>query len=476
MPPPKMHSRDTATTPISNAITCPFCGFDTDTEYAILLHMETRHAEGKSPFVVDESPAEGAGAIDSDASGGDGDQFAECPVEGCEEIVTLAELDDHIEFHAAEAPETAAASASNWHKPETPPTDGTAGGYVSPYSYGEHGTSSSTSGPGSSPGGGETDTTSSSVDIWRHFFGMSSSKMSSYDASSKSSSRDTASLAPGTAVPQRKRLGKAELGKYAHEKQMPDWLVSLLKNGKYVSAEGVIPVLQQLLEQNPSTVCAWLCHPAVQHISKLRKEGGFCGYRNIQMLSSYIVGANAPGAEHFHGRVPSIFRIQDLIEDAWDKGVNAQGRVETGGVRGTRKYIGTPEAQAMFGGLGIPVDAQGFKTHAPIDAEKMLFDFVERYFESGAYSRHDKVRCTALPPIYFQHRGHSLTIIGFEKHDDGSADLLVFDPMFHDSESITDHAGRRFRHKAPDGALKPYRRGRKYLKKYNEFEILRLRV
>ncbi|KAI1633659.1 peptidase family C78-domain-containing protein [Biscogniauxia mediterranea] len=450
--------------------------------------METQHAEGKSPFVVvDENPTEGgAGAIDSDASGGgEADQFAECPVDGCEEIVTLAELDDHVEFHAAEAPEAAAASASDWRKTETPPTDGT--GYVSPYhSHGGHvtgaSTSTSTTGPGSSPGGGgggDTDTTSSSVDIWKHFFGMSSSKLSSHDTSSKISSRDTttsSSLAPSTAVPQRKRLGKAELGKYAHEKQMPDWLVSLLKNGKYVSAEGVIPVLQQLLEQNPSTTCAWLCHPAVQHISKLRKEGGFCGYRNIQMLTSYIVGANAPGAEHFHGSVPSIFRIQDLIEDAWDKGVNAQGRVETGGVRGTRKYIGTPEAQAMFGGLGIPVDAQGFKTHAPIDAEKMLFDFVERYFESGAYSRQDKVRCTALPPIYFQHRGHSLTIIGFEKHDDGAADLLVFDPMFHDSESVTDHAGRRFRHKAPDGALKPYRRGRKYLKKYNEFEILRLKV
>lgn len=82
--------------------------------------------------------------------------------------------------------------------------------------------------------------------------------------------------------------------------------------------------------------------------------GGFCGYRNIQMLSSYIVGARARGHEHFHRRIPSVFTIQDHIEHAWDMGINARGRIETGGVKGSRKYIGTPEAQAMFLGLDIP--------------------------------------------------------------------------------------------------------------------------
>ena len=42
--------------------------------------------------------------------------------------------------------------------------------------------------------------------------------------------------------------------------------------------EGVIPVLAQLLEQNESTRSAYLCHPCVQHVSKLKKEGmvAFC--------------------------------------------------------------------------------------------------------------------------------------------------------------------------------------------------------
>jgi len=72
-------------------------------------------------------------------------------------------------------------------------------------------------------------------------------------------------------------------------------------------------------------------------------SGGFCGYRNIQMLISYIVGAEAFGAELFGNRVPPVFDIQDLIEAAWDMGYNPQGRIETGGIKGTRKFIGTPE-------------------------------------------------------------------------------------------------------------------------------------
>lgn len=54
------------------------------------------------------------------------------------------------------------------------------------------------------------------------------------------------------------------------------------------------------------------------------------------------------GFEHFEGTLPSIFRIQDLIEAAWDLGYNSNGRVETGGIKGTRKYIGTPEVRASY--------------------------------------------------------------------------------------------------------------------------------
>jgi hypothetical protein len=66
-----------------------------------------------------------------------------------------------------------------------------------------------------------------------------------------------------------------------------------------------------------------------------------------------------------------------------------------------------------------------------------------------------------------------MTIIGFEQKKDGSKNLLVFDPMFHDASEILKLVGNTFKHKYPQDLLKAYRRGTKYLQKYNEFEILK---
>lgn len=274
--------------------------------------------------------------------------------------------------------------------------------------------------------------------------------------------------------------------------------------------QGIVPVLAGLLKRSRTTEYAYLCNPAVDHVSKLKKEGGFCGYRNIQMLSSYIVNARAEGAHCFSGRMPSVFGIQEYIERAWDNGINAQGRIETGGVRGTRKYIGTPEVglQGSRGsGQGIltrhlgtshvsrsqhPVrfehiscigskltyelrcNAQGFKDQRPGNAEARLLQHVEQYFQQSNFDPADKVRCTRLPPIYFQHRGHSLTIVGYEKKKNGTQELLVFDPMFRDSDAVVRLAGS---HKPstghPENMLKLYRRGNRYLKRFQEFEVLK---
>lgn len=66
-----------------------------------------------------------------------------------------------------------------------------------------------------------------------------------------------------------------------------------------------------------------------------------------------------------------------------------------------------------------------------------------------------------------------MTIIGFERKKDGSTNLLVFDPMFHDASSVTKYIGRPFTFKAPGDLLRAYRRGVKHLRKYKEFETLK---
>ena len=149
---------------------------------------------------------------------------------------------------------------------------------------------------------------------------------------------------------------------------MPTWLRKQIERGAQVTVvnqitstgqmirvenianetPGIVPVLAQLCAQDPTLSKVFLCHPGVKHVVKMAREGGFCGYRNIQMMISYIHASRSDGYEHFPGKIPSILDLQDLIEQAWDRGINASGRIETGGIRGTRKYIGTPEVSTSL--------------------------------------------------------------------------------------------------------------------------------
>lgn len=146
---------------------------------------------------------------------------------------------------------------------------------------------------------------------------------------------------------------------------MPPWLLRMLEKGpkitqsNKISSDGkllkretvenetahIVPVLSRLCEQDTSVQRAFLCSPEVRHVFKMPREGGFCGYRNIQMLISYIQGSQSPGCGNFPKGLPTIIELQDMIEHAWDMGFNSVGKVETGGIRGTRKYIGTPEVR-----------------------------------------------------------------------------------------------------------------------------------
>lgn len=166
-------------------------------------------------------------------------------------------------------------------------------------------------------------------------------------------------------------MQRAELGPHAHEKKMPSWLRKMLEKGgkttrtNQISADGklskheevenemvdVIPALARLCDQDKSVKRAFFCSPKVRQIFKMPREGGFCGYRNIQMLVSYIQQSQSLGHDHFPESTPTILTLQDMIEQAWDMGFNSTGRIETGGIRGTRKYIGTPEVRTVIGKL-----------------------------------------------------------------------------------------------------------------------------
>ncbi len=93
---------------------------------------------------------------------------------------------------------------------------------------------------------------------------------------------------------------------------MPEWLHKQLELGAKVTivnqlthdgrmyrletvaneTRGILPLLAQLCEQDRHVSRGFLCHPDVQHVVKMAKEGGFCGYRNIQMMVSSPQKAN----------------------------------------------------------------------------------------------------------------------------------------------------------------------------------------
>lgn len=171
-----------------------------------------------------------------------------------------------------------------------------------------------------------------------------------------------------------------------------------------------------------------------------------------------------------------------MIEEAWDQGFNESGRVQTGGIKSTRKHIGTPEAQALFRSLKTPCKADRF--HDIKDGAKayeQLLDSVEQYFSTSVTTSPSRIspriQNTGLPPVYLQRPRHSMTIVGIEKRKDGSRSLLVFDPAYNPSKQMLKmlNLASATNDIEPSMLLiKPYRRGKRYLKRYHAFETLRL--
>ncbi len=132
---------------------------------------------------------------------------------------------------------------------------------------------------------------------------------------------------------------KRELGRHAFEQRMPDHIArTIALEDDRNAITGVIPLLARLLSRDSDVDTAYLCTEHAVQVHKLPDEGAhFCGYRNLQMLCLAI---GLSGYHHIGEldlrRKLSIAQLQDLIERAWDTGINAHGRVQTGGIKGTR--------------------------------------------------------------------------------------------------------------------------------------------
>lgn len=143
---------------------------------------------------------------------------------------------------------------------------------------------------------------------------------------------------------------------------------------------------------------------------------------------------------------PGVLNLQQWIEDAWRAGFDAEGANDLKHkLVGTSKWIGTAELYVAFLFRGIPSRLVDFPhvsqsadavvqwivtyfTEASRDAQQLRLQAGVKTSVDEALRGASPVMLTDRMPLVLQHKGHSRTIVGFERTKDGSVNLLCFDP------------------------------------------------
>lgn len=188
--------------------------------------------------------------------------------------------------------------------------------------------------------------------------------------------------------------------------------------------KGVMERLATYYGTKPPNIASVYLASHVDHYSASYGDRGWgCGYRNFQMLLSSLAANPTYSKVLFNGKpmIPSIPKIQQLIEAAWAKGFDQQGREQLGNkVTNTTKWIGATEIAATLYSLKVRCQLLDFhKPSGPQGTHPRLFEWIKAYFEK---------REPYKLPIYLQHHGHSRTVVGIEEMREGGFRLLIFDP------------------------------------------------
>ncbi|XP_066140266.1 zinc finger-containing ubiquitin peptidase 1-like isoform X1 [Euwallacea fornicatus] len=194
----------------------------------------------------------------------------------------------------------------------------------------------------------------------------------------------------------------------------------------------IVPRVKAMSTGAPNVTRTYLCTCVDHYASSFGDKGWGCGYRNIQMAISSLLTHTGYNEKLYklwqkekppRSSVPSISRLQSLIEQAWSQGFDIQGSEQLGcRLVNTRKWIGATEVVTLLAFLHIRCQLMDFhRPTGPSGTHPELFKWVLNYFENS-------VGGEFTPPLYLQHQGHSRTIIGIEVHRDGSLVLLVLDP------------------------------------------------
>lgn len=134
---------------------------------------------------------------------------------------------------------------------------------------------------------------------------------------------------------------------------------------------GLVPKVRAISQACSNVVNTWMCSTVDHYASTYGDKGWGCGYRNMQMLISSLLqhtgynelvykawssgaGGNSSTENPLRSSMPSISRLQKMIEWAWAQGFDIQGAEQLGGkLVNTRKWIGATEVFTLLSSLRI---------------------------------------------------------------------------------------------------------------------------
>ncbi|XP_043972133.1 zinc finger-containing ubiquitin peptidase 1 isoform X2 [Gambusia affinis] len=154
--------------------------------------------------------------------------------------------------------------------------------------------------------------------------------------------------------------------------------------------------------------------------------------KKADMMASLASGVDDGSSKTQEKTIPSIPRVQRMIEEAWKEGLDPQGASHfSKRLQRTQAWIGATEIYVLLTSLGISARIIDF--HQPTGCKNThphLFDWIKQYFcqSSESSSLSPRLILTHLPPLYLQHQGHSRTVVGLEQRKNGSLCLLLLDP------------------------------------------------
>lgn len=219
---------------------------------------------------------------------------------------------------------------------------------------------------------------------------------------------------------------------HSKKAEMMETLASGRDDGK-TRTQGILKALTEYYKTDGrDCVHVWLSADTDHYCSSEGDKGWGCGYRNFQMLLSSLLRLEDYTAVLSDMAVPSIPRVQALIEAAWGEGLDPQGATHFNRrLQGTRAWIGATEIYSLLTSLRVRAHIVDFhQPTGPGGTHLRLYEWVRQYFSLGHNSSRlpPRIIHTSQPPLYLQHQGHSRTVVGLEQKRSGALCLLILDP------------------------------------------------